>query len=224
MDRNVYQGRELGTNGGGESGLRKLHRWNLGFVYFEGTVKPSPGWDMSMDADMFGHQLRALNLEQKLRWFAELSWKEQVLCRWKYVDAKLSHLTNSEVPLAFINLISETSVWLKLSSVWLWGHRWHWSTRRHQYTIAHNNDYISVQFTVPRGDMRTQDCSSPAAQRTVESHDKLLQEHAKQEATQKQGKVEFLFPTQRSLKGTSTMFFLLHCYESSAELSVQLSE
>lgn len=41
--------------------------------------------------------------------------------------------------------------------------------------------------------MGTQDCSSPAAQRTMESHDKLLQEHATQDASQKQGKTRIPF-------------------------------
>lgn len=117
---------------------------------------------------------------------------ERVLCRWKYIDIRLSHLTHSEVPLAFINLVSETSVWLDpLPSDW--GHRWHWNIRWHEHTIANHDDCVSMQFTVPRDDLGTQGCSSPAAQRTIESHDKLLQEHATQDTAWKRGKTRIPF-------------------------------
>lgn len=209
-DRSDYQGRELGSNGGGESGLRELHRWNMGFVYFKGTVKLRPG-----EVCLWMEIRLGTNSEPwiwgKVQLVCRVVLKKCVLCRWRYIDIKLSHLTNSEVSLAFFPLVSETSVWLNLS-VWPWGHR---NIRWHQYTIASHDDNLFIQFTVPRGDLGTRDCSSFAAQRTVESHDKLLQEHAKQEATQKPGKRRISFPSQspRSLKGTSTMMFFLHWHE-----------
>lgn len=63
------QGRGLKSKGGGETGLRQLHGWDVFFGYFKETAEMNHGRGMSVEGDIFG----ALNLGQRLSWSTELS-------------------------------------------------------------------------------------------------------------------------------------------------------